>query len=275
MLFFKELASKDNALMLLLPDTISSLYRKNLDFDTAKSILQFLLSFVDLQRDLTSLVDKLCQQFPNSPEKRSWRYLAYCLSMLNHNDASIERLAMHFKLYKDALHDETTNGFFLQAVRGRRSKGGFGGAAAGGAAASASAAGGAGGAGEGAAGNATGGAQNSGGADTLEEKILAIAEGTFVDGLEPEESIGKKRGKGKRGAAKATSKKRGRAAQDEEEDDDLDAEEDDAPAPASRSKPKRGAAKKAAPARPQRSTKRRFVPESDSDEVDSFEEDSE
>lgn len=278
-LFFKELAAKDNALMVLLPDTISSLYRKNLDFDTAKSILQFLLSFVDLQRDLMSLIDKLCQQFSNSPEARSWRYLAYCLSMLNHTDSSIERLASHFKLYKDALHDETTNGFFLQAVRARRTKAGpVGGANKDSNSAPA----------PGPSNPSDGGAApiNSNDAlspEALEEKIIAIAEGTYVDGLDPEEAPTKK---GKRGAAKrgskasaATTKKRGRATFDEYDDADDDDEGmdessgDEKPA-------KRGAAKRvtaiAKSTRPKRSAatkSRKYQPDSDSD-VDLLEEDS-
>jgi condensin complex subunit 1 len=245
-LFFKELAAKDNALMPLLPDTISSLYRKNLDFDTAKSILQFLLSFVDLQRDLSTLVDKLCQQFPNSPEKRSWRYLAYCLSMLNHSEASIERLASHFKMYKDALHDDTTNAFFLQAVRGRRSKGGSAGANS---------------------------ASSSNVADTLEKNIIAISEGTFVDGLEPEEGapVGRKRAK-TAGAKKAARGKKRANTRDEEElsDEDDDDSMDDKPAPSRGSRPKRAVA-----SRPKRTAKKRYQPDTDSEEEISLEEDSE
>lgn len=274
-LFFKELAAKDNALMVLLPDTISSLYRKNLDFDTAKSILQFLLSFVDLQRDLISLIDKLCQQFSNSPEARSWRYLAYCLSMLNHTDASIERLASHFKLYKDALHDDTTNGFFLQAVRARRTKAG----PSSGANKDSSAP------------NAAKDSAPSDGAaptisndslspEALEEKIIAISEGTYVDGLDPEEAPIKKgkRGGAKRGKAVAAQKKRGRPTLDEYEDADLD-DDDEGDEASEEEKPKRGAPKRVAAAKKTRPTraaavnKRRVQADSDSD-VDLLEEDS-
>ena len=289
-LFFKELAAKDNALMVLLPDTISSLYRKNLDFDTAKSILQFLLSFVDLQRDLTSLVDKLCQQFSNSPEVRSWRYLSYCLSMLNHTDSSIERLASHFKLFKDALHDETTNGFFLQAVRARRTKAGaIGGSnkdsnSAAAASKDVSSVGGDG---------STSGPTHSNDSlspEALEEKIVAIAEGTYVDGLDPEEAPASKRGGGKRGGAKragkssaAAAKKRGRAANFDEYDDmdiddddgagaDGDDSDGDKPAPPKRAKKVTAAKKSSRPTRAAAS-KKRYQPDSDSD-VDLLEEDS-
>lgn len=270
-LFFKELAAKDNALMVLLPDTISSLYRKNLDFDTAKSILQFLLSFVDLQRDLISLIDKLCQQFANSPEARSWRYLAYCLSMLNHTDASIERLASHFKLYKDALHDDTTNGFFLQAVRARRTKAGPSSSANKDSSSVPAPK-------DPASSDNAANSNDSLSPEALEEKIIAISEGTYVDGLDPEEAPIKK---GKRGGAKrgkaAAAKKRGRVTIDEYDDVDLD--DSDGDEASEEEKPKRGApkrvaaAKKTRPTRAAATNKRRTQPDSDSD-VDLLEEDS-
>ncbi|KAJ3326051.1 Condensin complex subunit [Boothiomyces sp. JEL0866] len=133
-LFFKELATKDNAIYNNLPDIISNL--STTDEDQYKSIIKFLFAFIikDKKIDGTAekskigiktvgerqneiIADKLCLRFKHASTERQWRDIGFCLTLLNYgNEKSFKKLVEHLPLYKDKLYEETLYKYFLEII---------------------------------------------------------------------------------------------------------------------------------------------------------------
>lgn len=94
----------------MLPDVISHL-STSASSSSFKSILKFLLAFIEKDKQTEQLVEKLCARFKQgapaaggtaAAASNSWEHsrdLAYCLTMLNYNDRVLKKLAELFKLY--------------------------------------------------------------------------------------------------------------------------------------------------------------------------------
>ncbi|KAJ3261750.1 Condensin complex subunit [Boothiomyces macroporosus] len=133
-LFFKELATKDNAIYNNLPDIISNL--STTDEDQYKSIIKFLFAFIikDKKVDGTAekskigiktvgerqneiIADKLCLRFKHASTERQWRDIGFCLTLLNYgNEKSFKKLIEHLPLYKDKLYEETLYKYLLEII---------------------------------------------------------------------------------------------------------------------------------------------------------------
>lgn len=112
--FFKEIATKPNTLYNILPDVIARLGESSLDLDETKyqTVMKYIFGLVDKNRQVESLVDKLCFRFKITREERQWRDAVFCLSLLTHTDKTIRKLIDHIPLYKDKVQiDEVYNGF--------------------------------------------------------------------------------------------------------------------------------------------------------------------
>lgn len=64
-LFFNELNSKGNflnSIFNILPDMISNLFVNNVPSQTFRSIMKYLFSFIEKERETETLIDRLCQK---------------------------------------------------------------------------------------------------------------------------------------------------------------------------------------------------------------------
>ncbi|KXS19739.1 hypothetical protein M427DRAFT_152232 [Gonapodya prolifera JEL478] len=118
-LFFTELASKDNAIYNNLPDIISNLSHptNGIEEDKFKSVMKFLLEFIDKERQTENLVDKLCLRFRSAEGERQWRDISFCLTLLSFkSDKSVKKLIDHSSTYGDKLHEETVYKHFVEIL---------------------------------------------------------------------------------------------------------------------------------------------------------------
>lgn len=107
-LFFKELSQKGNALYNVMPDILSRLSDPDLKLDEGsfQEILQFILGLLQKERQIDTLIEKICARFKLATTERQWRDLSYCLSLLQFNAKSIRRLIEGLPLLKDKIHNK-------------------------------------------------------------------------------------------------------------------------------------------------------------------------
>lgn len=114
--FFKEIANKSNILYNVLPDIISKLSSTTLNLEEEKYriIMRYILNLIQKDRQVETLVEKLCLRFPVTREERQWRDIAYCLSLLSYNEKTIKKLMDNLQYYKDKVQiDEVYQSFKL------------------------------------------------------------------------------------------------------------------------------------------------------------------
>lgn len=114
--FFKEIANKSNILYNVLPDIISKLGDTNLNLeeDKYRTIMRYILGLIQKDRQIETLVEKLCLRFPLTRMERQWRDIAYCLSLLSYNERSIKKLIDNVQHFKDKVQvDEVYQSFKL------------------------------------------------------------------------------------------------------------------------------------------------------------------
>lgn len=61
------------------------------------------MQLIQKDRQMESLVDKLCQRFRASTFERQWCDLAYCLGLLQYSDRSLRRLLENLPCYAEKL----------------------------------------------------------------------------------------------------------------------------------------------------------------------------
>ena len=114
--FFKEIANKSNILYNVLPDIISKLSDTSLNLEEEKYriIMRYILGLIQKDRQVETLVEKLCLRFPVTREERQWRDIAYCLSLLSYNEKTIKKLMDNVQYFKDKVQvDEVYQSFKL------------------------------------------------------------------------------------------------------------------------------------------------------------------
>ncbi|KAI8393588.1 non-SMC mitotic condensation complex subunit 1-domain-containing protein [Radiomyces spectabilis] len=127
-LFFTELATKDNAIYNNLPDMISNLTTgaNRVEEESFHKIMKFIFSFdfAEKEKQAENVVDKLCQRFQNTDDERTWRDIAFCLSLLPFkSERSYRKLLESLPMYQDKLHVESVHKSFLEIVaKGRAQK---------------------------------------------------------------------------------------------------------------------------------------------------------
>ena len=147
-LFFSELSKRGNSpIYNLLPDTLASLAADDaVDSGTFRTIMRFLLAFVNKDKHAESLMDKLCHRFQTtggaewlrvctclpvracrvaaSPltggllgtDPKQWRGLAFCLGLLRLTERGAKRLADNLRMYKHAITDEEVHAAFQTLI---------------------------------------------------------------------------------------------------------------------------------------------------------------
>jgi condensin complex subunit 1 len=116
-LLFHSLASRsNNPIYNLLPDIISQLSQCDISRESFRSIMVFLLGFVQKERQSTMLTEKLTLRMEKASTISHKADLAYCISQLKQNEKSIKYLVENFKLYKDSLFDEEVSRSFISVI---------------------------------------------------------------------------------------------------------------------------------------------------------------
>ncbi|XP_014671209.1 PREDICTED: condensin complex subunit 1-like [Priapulus caudatus] len=107
-LFFHELSKKGNAVYNILPDVISRLSDPDAGVpeEQFRNIMSYLFSFIQKDKQLEGLVEKLCHRFRATRSDRQWHDLAYCLSLLSYGERSIRKLLENFSCFADKLADD-------------------------------------------------------------------------------------------------------------------------------------------------------------------------
>ncbi|XP_055539807.1 condensin complex subunit 1 isoform X2 [Wyeomyia smithii] len=112
--FFKEIAHKSNILYNVLPDIISRLSDPALNLEEEKYhiIMQHIIGLINKDKQIESLVEKLCIRFGVTTEQRQWRDIAFCLSLLSYNEKTIRKLSDNIGCFKDKVqYDEILGSF--------------------------------------------------------------------------------------------------------------------------------------------------------------------
>ncbi|KAF9340593.1 Condensin complex subunit [Linnemannia elongata] len=105
-LFFTELTGKDNAVYNNMPDIISHMSNTQIAEDSYRKIMKFLFELIK-DKNMDSMIEKLCQRFKNTDQPRGWRDIAFCLSMLPFKtEKSFKRLLEGFPHYQDKVYEE-------------------------------------------------------------------------------------------------------------------------------------------------------------------------
>ncbi|THU93618.1 hypothetical protein K435DRAFT_187993 [Dendrothele bispora CBS 962.96] len=108
-LFFRDLATKDNAIYNNLPDIISHLSTGEhaVDEETFQKTLKYIFTFIEKEKQAETIVEKLCQRFRLSEDPRQWRDIAFCLALLNYkSEKSVKKLTEGLPFYRDKLHEQ-------------------------------------------------------------------------------------------------------------------------------------------------------------------------
>lgn len=112
--FFKQIANKQNILYNVLPDIISRLSAVDSELEEEKYhiIMKYIMGLIQKDRQIESLVDKLCLRFKTTTSERQWRDIAFCLSLLSYNEKTIKKLTDHIPQYRDKVQiDEVYESF--------------------------------------------------------------------------------------------------------------------------------------------------------------------
>lgn len=101
--FFREIANKSNILYNVLPDIISRLSDPNSEVEEEKYrvIMKYIMGLINKDKQVESLVEKLCLRFKVTKEERQWRDIGYCLSLLNYTEKTIKKLIENIPCFKD------------------------------------------------------------------------------------------------------------------------------------------------------------------------------
>ncbi|KAL3534564.1 hypothetical protein ACH5RR_003025 [Cinchona calisaya] len=116
-LFFHELSKKGtNPIYNLLPDILGKLSSQNLTRESFCNIMQFLISSIKRDKQMESLVEKLCHRFSGITDIKQWEYISYCLSQLAFTEKSMRKLMESFKSYEHVLSNDSVMDHFRSIV---------------------------------------------------------------------------------------------------------------------------------------------------------------
>ncbi|RLU17541.1 hypothetical protein DMN91_009776 [Ooceraea biroi] len=104
--FFNQLAQKGNALYNVVPDILSRLAdpELNLEEKQFQETIRYILGLMQKERQIDTIIEKICARFKLAVTERQWRDLSYCLSLLQFSGKSIRRLIESLPLLKDKIH---------------------------------------------------------------------------------------------------------------------------------------------------------------------------
>lgn len=87
------------------------------DEETFQSIMKYVFTFIEKEKQAENIVEKLCQRFRLAEEPRQWRDIAYCLSLLPFkSERSVKKLIEGLQFYRDKLHEEEVYNRFQEIL---------------------------------------------------------------------------------------------------------------------------------------------------------------
>lgn len=75
-----------------------------------------MIQFLTKEKQIESIVEKLCQRFPSAIKVKHQRDLAFCLAQLSHTEKSLRYMIQNRKLMRDALTDSGVTANFSHLV---------------------------------------------------------------------------------------------------------------------------------------------------------------
>ncbi|KYN03812.1 Condensin complex subunit 1 [Cyphomyrmex costatus] len=104
--FFSQLAQKGNGLYNIVPDILSRLADPQLDLEEKhfQETIKYILGLMQKEKQIDTIIDKICARFKLAATERQWRDLSYCLSLLQFSGKSIRRLIESLPLLKEKIH---------------------------------------------------------------------------------------------------------------------------------------------------------------------------
>ncbi|XP_065857315.1 condensin-1 complex subunit CAP-D2 [Euphorbia lathyris] len=116
-LFFHELSKKgNNPVYNLLPDILSKLSSQNLQRESFYNVMQFLIGSIKKDKQMDSLVAKLCNRFSGVTDVKQWEYISYCLSQLSFTEKGMRNLIDSFKTYEHVLSEDSVMDHFKTII---------------------------------------------------------------------------------------------------------------------------------------------------------------
>lgn len=119
-LFLQELHSKGSHLIYnLFPKAITRLSKEfeKLTKDEFENIAKNLINYIKNDKQVETLVEKLCQKLKNSPLPIEWRNTAFCLTQLKMTDKILPKLLEYYDMYKERLlQSQEVKEYFLVIV---------------------------------------------------------------------------------------------------------------------------------------------------------------
>ncbi|KAI1400963.1 condensin component [Hypoxylon fuscum] len=91
-MFFSELSTKDNAVYNHFVDMFSLLSAGNMDEESFKRIVKFLLGFVEKDKHAKQLAEKLAARLQRCETERQWSDVAFALGLLQHKNEDITKV---------------------------------------------------------------------------------------------------------------------------------------------------------------------------------------
>lgn len=116
--FFKEIANKSNILYNALPDIISRLSDEKLHLEEEKYriIMKHIMGLISKDRQVESLVEKLCFRFRITTKERQWRDIVYCLSLMTYNEKTMKKLTENIQYFKDKVQVQEVYDLFRAII---------------------------------------------------------------------------------------------------------------------------------------------------------------
>ncbi|GLV35189.1 CAP-D2 condensin subunit [Carabus blaptoides fortunei] len=116
--FFRALTQKNNVIYNVFPDIVSRLSNdmNQINEDVFRKVLTFLVSLIDKDKQMESLVDKLCMRLSTTEKVRVWRDIAFCLTLLNQNERSLGKMEENFGCFKTRLEDDAVYDLLISIV---------------------------------------------------------------------------------------------------------------------------------------------------------------
>ncbi|XWS43069.1 hypothetical protein CRYUN_Cryun16bG0069400 [Craigia yunnanensis] len=127
-LFFNELSKKgSNPIYNLLPDILGKLCNQDLQKGSFCNIMQFLIGSIKKDKQMESLVEKLCHRFSGVTGMQSlislkslyvlqWENISYCLSQLSFTEKGVKKLVESLKTYEHALSEDSVMDHFRNII---------------------------------------------------------------------------------------------------------------------------------------------------------------
>ncbi|CAG9973319.1 unnamed protein product [Clonostachys byssicola] len=91
-MFFTELSTKDNAVYNHFVDMFSLLSNDDMDEESFKRIVRFLLGFVEKEKHARQLAEKLAARLSRCETERQWNDVAFAIGLLPHKNEDITKL---------------------------------------------------------------------------------------------------------------------------------------------------------------------------------------